>query len=72
LGEDQPLIVPVADHARWLDSSRMDLVELLVRSANGLVTYPVSTVVNSLTNDDARCTEPVAEGADPKGSLSLF
>src|ERR1700722_2535215 len=35
-----PLIVPVADHARWLDSSRMDLADVLVPSANSLVTYP--------------------------------
>jgi putative SOS response-associated peptidase YedK len=67
-----PLIVPATGYARWLDPSGRELADLLVPSATGLVTYPVSTLVNSPANDDPRCIEPVAEGAELKGTLSLF
>jgi putative SOS response-associated peptidase YedK len=71
LHDRMPLIVPIISHARWLDPSGRDLTDLLIPFANGLVAYPVSTLVNSPANDDPRCIEPVAE-AEPKGSLSLF
>jgi putative SOS response-associated peptidase YedK len=67
-----PLIVPAAGYARWLDPGGRELGDLLVPSANGLVTYPVSTLVNSPANDGPRCIEPIAEGAELKGTLSLF
>jgi putative SOS response-associated peptidase YedK len=55
-----PLIVPDTGYARWLDPSVRELADLLVPSAEGLVIYPVSTLVNSPANDDPRCVEPVA------------
>jgi putative SOS response-associated peptidase YedK len=67
-----PLIVPVTGYARWLDPGGADLADLLIPTANGLVTYPVSTLVNSPANDDPRCIEPAAAGGELKGSLSLF
>ena len=67
-----PLIVPAAGYARWLDPNGKDLADLLVPAADALVTYPVSTFVNSPNNDNPRCIEPVLEGAELKGSLSLF
>ena len=42
--------------------------ELLVPDADGLIAYPVSSLVNSPANDDPRCIEP----AEPAGNLSLF
>jgi putative SOS response-associated peptidase YedK len=67
-----PLIVPASDYARWLDAGEKDLADLLVPTAEALVSYAVSTLVNSPANDDPRCIEPVAAGAEIKGSLSLF
>jgi putative SOS response-associated peptidase YedK len=67
-----PLIVSATGYARWLDPSGRELADLLAPSAKGLVTYPVSTLVNSPANDDPRCVEPVAEEAGRKGTLSLF
>jgi putative SOS response-associated peptidase YedK len=67
-----PLIVPATGYARWLDPSGKELTDLLVPSALGLVTYPVSTLVNSPANDDPRCIEPIAEGVTLRGTLSLF
>jgi putative SOS response-associated peptidase YedK len=67
-----PLLVPATGYARWLDPSARELADLLVPSAKGLVTYPVSTLVNSPANDNPRCVEPVAEEAGREGTLSLF
>jgi putative SOS response-associated peptidase YedK len=72
LHDRMPLIVPTDGCARWLDPSGRDLADLLVPSTTGLVTYPVSTLVNLPANDDPGCIEPAAEGAELKGSLSLF
>jgi putative SOS response-associated peptidase YedK len=67
-----PLIVAAIDYARWLGAGEKDLVDLLVPTAEALVSYAVSTLVNSPANDDPRCIEPVTAGAEMKGSLSLF
>jgi putative SOS response-associated peptidase YedK len=72
LHDRMPLIVPAAGYARWLDPDRGDLADLLVPSGDGLVAYPVSAFVNSPDNDDRRCIEPLAAGAEAKGSLLLF
>jgi putative SOS response-associated peptidase YedK len=66
-----PLIVPATGFARWLDPGGRELVDLLVPDANGLVAYPVSALVNSPANDNPRCIEPMADGAE-LGTLSLF
>ena len=67
-----PLIVPVTGYSRWLNPAERDLTDLLVPNELGLETYPVSTFVNSPANDDLRCIEPIAEGAELQGTLSLF
>ena len=67
-----PLIVPATDYARWLDAGEKDLADLLVPTAEALMSYAVSTLVNSPANDDPRCIEPVVAGAEINGSLSLF
>ena len=57
------------DYGRWLDpkTPKADLEQLLKSSpAEDLVTYPVSPMVNSPKNDDARCLEEL-KGA--QGSL---
>jgi putative SOS response-associated peptidase YedK len=72
LHDRMPLIVPAAGYARWFDASGPELDDLLVPSADGLVTYPVSTLVNSPANDSPRCIEPVPDASEPKGTLSLF
>ena len=72
LHDRMPLIVPATGYARWLDPTGKDLADLLVPTASGLTTYPVSTLVNSPANDDARCVEQIAEGAELEGTMPLF
>jgi hypothetical protein len=56
-----PVIVPEADHARWLDRAEHDVVDLLAPwSGEPLRIYPVSTRVNAVRNDDAQLCDPVA------------
>jgi len=54
-----------ADYDRWLDVEGQDpraVAPLLrCREVKGLVTYPVSTRVNSPRNDDPGCLEPALE-----------
>jgi putative SOS response-associated peptidase YedK len=66
-----PLIVPPIDYARWLDAGEKDLADLLVPTAEALVSYAVSTLVNSPANDDPRCIEPVAVAAERIGDPCL-
>lgn len=60
-----PVILDPADYGAWLDVNGHDaqaVAPLLRRHAvDGLVTYPVSTRVNSPRNDDSSCLEPAAE-----------
>jgi putative SOS response-associated peptidase YedK len=55
-----PVIVPDADHARWLDGANADVDDLLVPwSGEALRVYPVSTRVNAVRNDDAQLRDPI-------------
>jgi len=57
-----PVIVPEAEHARWLDSANADAGDLLASwSGEPLRVYPVSARVNAVRNDDARLLEPLAD-----------
>jgi putative SOS response-associated peptidase YedK len=67
-----PLIVPAVGYTRWLDPGEKQLADLLVPTAEALVSYPVSTLVNSPANDDPRCVEPVAAEGEMNVSLRLF
>jgi putative SOS response-associated peptidase YedK len=57
-------ILNVKEYDHWLDPAAQDptnLALLLVPYRGGdLTAHPVSTLVNSPRNDDARCVEPVA------------
>ena len=60
--ERMPVIVDPARYAGWLDHAITDKAEILSlldseRSAE-LVSYPVSTRVNSPAHDDSRCVQP--------------
>ena len=56
-----PVIVPDAEYERWLDRANDDASDLLVSwSGEPLYVYPVSRRVNTVRNDDAALTEPVA------------
>jgi putative SOS response-associated peptidase YedK len=60
-----PVILDPADYGRWLDVEGNDpraVAPLLrCREIDGLVTYPVSTRVNSPRNDDPACLERALE-----------
>ena len=53
-----PVILPRAHEHAWLTAARYD--DLLVPDVSDLQAYPVSALVNSPANDDARLIEPVA------------
>ncbi|MFW6124721.1 MAG: SOS response-associated peptidase, partial [Pirellulales bacterium] len=63
LHDRMPVILPPGDYATWLDPAVQDpdvLVPLLRPYADdALEAYPVSRRVNSPTNDDPRCIEPL-------------
>ncbi len=62
-----PVIVDPAHYDGWLDSAitaRPEILHLLESERSGeLVTYPVSTRVNSPAHDDCSCIRPVAPGS---------
>jgi putative SOS response-associated peptidase YedK len=74
LHDRMPIIVPPDRYARWLapDTRTNELMTLLTPDASALVTYPVSTRVNSPDNDDPRCLAPAEPGELVKGTLPLF
>jgi putative SOS response-associated peptidase YedK len=53
-----PLVLHAAFHQRWLDPNAR-YRELLDPDAEALQLTPVSTLVNSVKNDDARLIEPI-------------
>ena len=61
-----PLAIPAADHQTWLTGTR-DRAAALVTAAlagpTGWRAEPVSTWVNSVDHDDARCVEPLGNPA---------
>jgi putative SOS response-associated peptidase YedK len=63
LHDRMPVILHEKDYDRWLDPAEQDpnkLASLLVPyQGEELTAYPVSTLVNSPRNHDARCIEPV-------------
>ena len=69
LHDRMPIVVPAASYARWLDPNARDVSDLLTSGADALLAYPVSTLVNSPDNDDARCVETVDL---PLETLPLF
>jgi putative SOS response-associated peptidase YedK len=68
-----PVILPVRDHAEWLDPAVRDpdrLVPMLRPfSAEEMVAIPLSDWVNSPRHDDPRCLEPIDRS--PGGSISI-
>jgi len=65
LHDRMPVIVPPEDFDRWLDSDHVDAAAaaaLIVPAPETLLeTWPVSTDVNRVANDNARLIEAVAE-----------
>jgi putative SOS response-associated peptidase YedK len=72
LHDRMPLIVPQSGYDRWLarDTTATEIMTLLSPDSSSLVTFPVSTLVNSPANDDPRCLEPIE--TLPPTTLSLF
>ncbi len=67
-----PMIIDPGSWADWLDPANNDVADLralLVPAAvGGLITYPVSTAVNSVRNNGPQLIEPVSVG--PAGALA--
>lgn len=61
-----PIVIPADRHAAWLTGPRDRALELLARALAGPTGWraePVSTWVNSVDHDDARCIEPLGNPA---------
>jgi putative SOS response-associated peptidase YedK len=60
-----PVIVPPEAYDLWLspDTQEVELLQSLLRPypADGMVAFPVSTLVNSPTRNSADCIQPLAE-----------
>ena len=57
LHDRMPLVLSKEDWGTWLEGRRPD------PTLQGFESYPVSTLVNSPKNEDARCVQPVASSA---------
>jgi putative SOS response-associated peptidase YedK len=62
-----PMIIDPGSWADWLDPASNDAADLrallVPAAASGLVTYPVSTAVNSVRNNGPQLIEPVSAGS---------
>jgi putative SOS response-associated peptidase YedK len=58
-----PIVVPAAAYTTWLSGARERARELLATPLDGWRADPVSTWVNSVEHDDARCVEPTGNPA---------
>jgi len=71
-----PVILPPDAYELWLDPGFTNLegvAEMLEPfSASQMKSFPVSSRVNSVQNDDAECGEPMAERSTPPTTASLF
>ena len=61
-----PMIIDPASWSDWLDPANSDVADLRALLApaavSGLITYPVSTEVNSVRNNGPQLIEPVGRG----------
>lgn len=57
-----PAILAAPDYLRWL-SGDVSVQELLELAGEGLMSYPVSTLVNRPQNDSRECIEPLRGGS---------
>lgn len=59
-----PVVIPPASFAEWLDPTNHDIEKLtrLLRPfhPDDMTAYPVSTFVNSVKHDSAKCLEPLS------------
>lgn len=61
-----PVVVPPDGYAAWLTGARDRAAELITGALAGPTGWraePVSTWVNSVDHDDARCIEPLGNPA---------
>jgi putative SOS response-associated peptidase YedK len=58
-----PLVVPPAGYSAWLAGTREQARELLATPPEGWRADPVSTWVNSVEHDDAKCVETTSNPA---------
>lgn len=75
LHDRMPLLIAPSDYARWLDpavSRADDILALVRRDADDLVTYAVGPFVNSVNNDRPEVAEPIPPEAEVHGSGELF
>jgi putative SOS response-associated peptidase YedK len=65
-----PVVIPPESFAVWLDPAEHDPGKLarLLRPflPDEMTAYPVSTDVNNVRNDSAKCIEPVTSPAEEK------
>ena len=72
-----PVILQPSDYGLWLDTTTdLDQIRTLMKPAPDpmMRAYPISRLVNSVANDDARLIEPIEldappEPTDPQGDL---
>lgn len=63
LAPTMPLVVPASGYQEWLGGSRERARALLAVAPEGWRADPVSTWVNSVDHDDAKCVEPIGNPA---------
>lgn len=78
LHDRMPLVLAADEWSRWLSGSEAEAARLLEQNASilderarDLVAVPVSTWVNNVRNDDARCIEPAATTVSESRTLEL-
>jgi putative SOS response-associated peptidase YedK len=59
LAPTMPIVLPADGYTAWLTGSRDRARELLATQLDGWRADPVSTWVNSVEHDDAKCVEPL-------------
>ena len=68
-----PVILNRADYDLWLDPGmrNVDVVSEILKpyDARAMRSYPVSSRVNHVANDDAECSKPIEPEAPPQGQL---
>jgi putative SOS response-associated peptidase YedK len=71
-----PVILPPDSYELWLDPGFTNLASvtdmLKPLTASLMKSFPVSSRVNSVQNDDAECAEPIVERGTPPTAASLF
>jgi len=71
LHDRMPLVVAKSAWSIWLEGSTDEAKAILSSATADFVVVPVSTRVNDVRNDDARCLEELASVNDAKGQIGF-